>query len=274
MPSQFIVPAHSLSGSVPGVMNPHVPLVPLPFLAAVHAEHVPEQALSQQTPSAQTLLKQSAGLAGHVAPFSYWQAPAPSQDTSAPEQMPAGKLSSVPRSKLWHVPMKPMTLQAMHTSVHAVSQQTPSVQLLWRQSVPMAQVWPSSNLQLPAPSHDCVFPEHAIMPLVSSWFTGTFEHVPTLPATLHAWHVPVHAVLQQTPSTQWLFAQWFDVVHVAPLGESGTHALLEQKKPEAQSVSPAHEVLQAFVTQVYPALQAVVPLSTHTPMPLHVSALT
>jgi hypothetical protein len=30
----------------------------------------------------------------------------------------------------------------------------------------------------------------------------TGEHVPTLPATLHAWHCPVHVVSQHTPSTQ------------------------------------------------------------------------
>ena len=44
---------HSLSGSVPVMMVPHVPLVPWPFFAAVQAIHKLGQALSQQTPSTQ-----------------------------------------------------------------------------------------------------------------------------------------------------------------------------------------------------------------------------
>lgn len=31
---------------------------------------------------------------------------------------------------------------------------------------------------------------------------ATFAHLPTEPATSHAWHAPVHAVSQQRPSTQ------------------------------------------------------------------------
>jgi hypothetical protein len=34
-------------------MFPHVPSLPFPFLLAVHASHVPEQSVSQQTPSMQ-----------------------------------------------------------------------------------------------------------------------------------------------------------------------------------------------------------------------------
>jgi hypothetical protein len=44
--------AHSLSGSVPVPIEPHVPSRPLPFLSVVHAWQVPVQAVSQQTPSA------------------------------------------------------------------------------------------------------------------------------------------------------------------------------------------------------------------------------
>jgi hypothetical protein len=45
--------AHSLSGSEPAAIRPHSPSWPAPFLADVHASHVPEHALSQHTPSMQ-----------------------------------------------------------------------------------------------------------------------------------------------------------------------------------------------------------------------------
>jgi hypothetical protein len=47
------VAAHSSSGSAPAAMGPQVPSVPLPFLAAEQAWHVPPQATLQHTPSAQ-----------------------------------------------------------------------------------------------------------------------------------------------------------------------------------------------------------------------------
>jgi len=48
--------AHSASGSVPAAMGPHVPSVPAPFLAALHAWQSPVQALEQHTPSTQRAL--------------------------------------------------------------------------------------------------------------------------------------------------------------------------------------------------------------------------
>jgi hypothetical protein len=57
---QVPVPAvHSLSGSNPARIAPQTPSFPCPFFAAVHASHVPLQALSQQTPSAQNPEAQS-----------------------------------------------------------------------------------------------------------------------------------------------------------------------------------------------------------------------
>jgi hypothetical protein len=44
--------SHSESGSVLPAIGAHVPSVP-PVLFAAHASHVPEQAVSQQTPSTQ-----------------------------------------------------------------------------------------------------------------------------------------------------------------------------------------------------------------------------
>jgi hypothetical protein len=56
----------------------------------------------------------------------------------------------------------------------------------------------------------------------------TLEQVPTLPATSQAWHWPVHAALQHTPSTQWPFAHSPFVVQVAPSDLPATHALPTQ----------------------------------------------
>ena len=54
-------PGHSLSGSVPAATKPHVPSLPAPFFAAVHAWQTPEQAVLQHTPSTQTPPSQSLG---------------------------------------------------------------------------------------------------------------------------------------------------------------------------------------------------------------------
>jgi hypothetical protein len=64
-PLQGAVPIcpHSASGSVPVATGPQVPLAPVPFLAAEHASQVPEQGVSQHTPSAQLPLVQSASSA-------------------------------------------------------------------------------------------------------------------------------------------------------------------------------------------------------------------
>jgi hypothetical protein len=57
---------------------------------------------------------------------------------------------------------------------------------------------------------------------------GTLAHVPTLPETLQAWHVPPHAALQHTPST---------------------HSPLVHSRPAAQAVP------LAFFAAHVPALQ-------------------
>jgi len=52
----------------------------------------------------------------------------------------------------------------------------------------------------------------------------TAVQVPTLPATSQAWHWPLHAVWQQTPSTQLPFAHWLLAVHARASAFFGTHA--------------------------------------------------
>jgi hypothetical protein len=61
---------------------------------------------------------------------------------------------------------------------------------------------------------------HVVVPthsLAGSVFDGTLAQVPTLPATLHAWHVPLQAPLQQTPSTQFPEVHWLAAVHADAL---------------------------------------------------------
>jgi hypothetical protein len=99
-PLQIATPEHSLSGSRPDAIVPHVPSAPVPFLAALHALQRVVQELLQQTPSTQKPLAHSAATE-HVAPFgSVEQAPAPLHVMA-----PAHSLSgSVPMPMLPHVP--------------------------------------------------------------------------------------------------------------------------------------------------------------------------
>jgi hypothetical protein len=55
---------------------------------------------------------------------------------------------------------------------------------------------------------------HAARPPVGAPVTG--EHVPAFAGTTHDPHCPVHALLQQTPSTQKPDVHWFAPPHVAP----------------------------------------------------------
>jgi hypothetical protein len=151
---------------------------------------------------------------------------------------------------LEQVPRNPATLQAMHSPAQVVLQQKLSIQLPLMQSVPMAHTWPSAALQFPLPSHDWFAPEHIMVALVSSCPAGVLEQVPSKPVTLQALHVPMQAVLQQTPSTQLPLEHCAAAAHVAPLASVETHEPPEQKKPERQSLLPAHVVLQLITSQM------------------------
>ena len=75
---------------------------------------------------------------------------------------------------------------------------------------------------------------------------GTLAHVPTLPATSHAWHCEPHAELQHTPSTQLPEVHCDAPVQVCPLPNPLTHtcgdAAVSQSAGDTQSVSDAHVV--------------------------------
>lgn len=87
-------------------------------------------------------------------------------------------------------------------------------------------------------------------------------------AALHAWHVPVHAVLQHTPSAQNALAH-------SALAEQAAPTFLSPQTPAAQVVGEAQSafveqvVLHAAGPQVYGA-QALVEPATHLPAPSHV----
>lgn len=129
-------------------------------------------------------------------------APMPLQ-TCEPEQGGIEVVSVCPKGVLTHLPRLPVTLQALHCAAQAFSQQTPSTQKPLTQSLFVEHPWPSSLLQEPSPSQELLFTHVG----ASSADLGTFTHVPRLPATLHARHVPEQALLQQTESTQLAFTQ-------------------------------------------------------------------
>jgi hypothetical protein len=140
---------HSLSGSVVVMIGPHVPLVPWPFFAAVHASHVPAQALLQQTLSAQKLDKH-AELPAHVTPRSSLQALAPLHDPLTHSFAGSVAVMIGP-----HVPSVPWPLiaavQASQVPAQALLQQTPSTQKLDKHAALLPHIAPRSSLQVLAP---------------------------------------------------------------------------------------------------------------------------
>jgi len=194
-------------------------------------------------------------------------------------QSPPGLL---PLASPQHVPTCPARLHAQHLVVHAPSQHTPSAQYPVRQSVPSEHPCPCVVLHPPAPSQ-ALPPVH--VPSVNPH--GTLAHVPRLPETLHAWHVPVHEVAQHTPSTHRFDRHSLAPTHVwpfcflqlpAPSHASGaTHAPAGWLSCVPAGVTlpqvPVAHVLHAAVhasLQHFPSLQNP---EAHSPAPLHVCVL-
>jgi hypothetical protein len=119
-----------------------------------------------------------------------------------------------------HVPSCPGTAQDWHVPLQAVLQQTRSTQLPEAHSTEALQAVPGVFFatQVP-PEHQpvdlqselAVQPEaHALLPLQKNWphsppgsvFTPSAVQVPDAPGRLQASHVPLHGLLQHTPSTQ------------------------------------------------------------------------
>src|SRR5262249_28789525 len=68
---------------------------------------------------------------------------------------------------------------------------------------------------VPAASQYCA-PAQGTVAVMSCEPACRFTQVPSLPATLHAWQVLVHALLQQMPSTQRLLPHSLAAAHVLP----------------------------------------------------------
>jgi hypothetical protein len=215
-PLQFLVPTHSLSGSVPARTSPQVPSVPLPFFAAVHARQVAEQSVLQHTPSTQLPLRQSLAVA-QVVPFWLRHTPA-ALHAAVPGHSLSGSVSGAtcPQLPSWPPPFF-AALHAWQVPAQAELQQTPSTQLPLEQFAPTAHAVPlvathAPALQKASPGHSLSGSTPAMM-LVQNPFAE-----PVLP-TLQPWQVPVHAVLQQTPSTQLPLVQVDPTVQVVPSGK-------------------------------------------------------
>src|SRR6185437_6560414 len=118
---------------------------------------------------------------------------------------PAG--AGAPALTTAHVPSaNPVSacVHAWQTPLHALSQHTPPAQCPLRHCASAAHAVPLAPTQLPLPSH-WLGARHvpgSCCPL------GAFVQVPGLAPTLQAWQVPVHAVSQQLPSTQWPLVHW------------------------------------------------------------------
>ena len=152
----------------------------------------------------------------HAAPVSFTHAPLPSQ-MFVHGGVPIG--SFCPTGMGVHVPTVPGNSHAIHVPVHEVLQQTPSTQCSDPHSASMLHALPlaKSTEQTAAPSH---LPRgHSSSGSVSA---AMGPQDPSLPfpffAALHAKHVVVQALLQQTPSTQYPEAQSDAPVQATPLG--------------------------------------------------------
>jgi hypothetical protein len=207
------VPSHEPAQAPPAPAQ--APWAPAPFTAeqlptlpaCAHASHWPVQPVSQQTWSAQYPVTHWLALV-QVCPAFSLHTPFPSQ-VLAPLQTP-GSSALVTATQV-----PPPPVQAWHELQDALPQQCASTQFPLVQSDAIAQVSPLVFLQVPVASHDD-FPLH-----VSSTPDFTEPQVPMLPVRLQAWQVPVHAVVQQNPSTQNPLAQSPTAEHVCPVGFFG-----------------------------------------------------
>jgi hypothetical protein len=82
---------------------------------------------------------------------------------------------------------------------------------------------------------------------------ATLPQAPSTPppffAAVHAWQVPVQALLQQTPSAQKPDAHCDAAAHALPFPSAGAQTPAVQLSPGMQSALVAHEVLQAPAAQ-------------------------
>jgi hypothetical protein len=209
-PSQVCEPEHTGLVSLPfSGMLVQVPTVP----GRAHDWQAPVQGASQQTLSTQLPLAHWAGEL-HAWPAMETHCPLPLQ-ALVPAQR--GFVSVPPSGMLTQMPGLPAWLQVWQGPLHAPPQQTPSTQKPLAHCALALHGWPLIERQLPPPLHTWL-PLHE--GFVSVPPCGMLVQVPTAPARLHAWQVPLHAVLQQTLSTQKPVVHCEAPVQVPPLTET------------------------------------------------------
>jgi hypothetical protein len=196
---------HSLSGSSPSRIGAQTPSA-APVLARAQASQVPLQARSQQTPSTHRLDPHS---------------------VADPQAAPLARLPPhLPSTQVTPAAQSPLPVQVLRQP-EAVQPYEPQDELLAGAQVPLPsqagaaanlpashdavpQVVPAMRLrQAPAPSQVPSLPQplgmSAVQSVSGSSPAGTDAQVPSaflFLAALHATQVPLHSLLQQTPSTQ------------------------------------------------------------------------
>jgi len=164
-------------------------------------------AVAQQTPSTQKPDEHSALLPHAKLVSTIMHAAAPLHVPTPPHSLSG----SVPDRITPHCPLIPPPFFAAeherHVLVQALPQQTLSTQYPDKQSAPTSQVPPLKYLQVPAPPH-----EPLVHSLSGSLSAAMGPHSPSFPwpffVAVHAWHEPVQAESQHTPSAQLLDVHW------------------------------------------------------------------
>jgi hypothetical protein len=248
---------HCPAGAInPALMSAQVPSTP-PVFAAVHAWHVPLQAVLQQTPSGEQKPVSQSPSTAHVCPTAASQAPAalhawfaghvpcepagssthvapPAQDWQLPLQLTAQQTASAPQKPL-----------AQSAPALAGAHVCPSAARHWCAALHASFIIGQSpstrhGTQLPAPSHlvppvvqavpDAAFivpftPIAHVSTTQGEGEAGTFVSSATL---IVGWPMPSHAVSWQSAGMSFMTtvpALAFSVPHTPPVHVASTHAL-------------------------------------------------
>lgn len=100
-------------------------------------------------------------------------------------------------------------------------------------------------------------------------------HVPTLPDRLQAWHAPLQALLQQTPSAQTPDVQSVPTPHAAPMPSlSPQRPVFVLQVTPTQSVLAVHDVAHWMLGPVHLlyGLQLVITTAGQVPVPVQDAA--
>jgi hypothetical protein len=193
--------------------------------AAVQARQAPAQAVAQQCPATQAFDSQSFPLR-HVPPSACLTggAQSPSMQTSAPPQ------------DWFMVWQEPLGLQVLVTR-----------RLSAAQSAPPHTLPAFSRAQAPPPSQPLEQASSRHEPEGSAPPRGTFEHLPSLPATAQDMQVELQGPSQQRPCAQTLLSQSAALLHEAPSGRL-------PQSPAVQTLGEVHcESLPQLSAQRLPA---------------------